>query len=314
MKRSIADSLADLEARVGPIDEFVAKELGYRPVQPCESTSAPSRSTRSGSRSTTSSAARASSSATRPASARAGSTPPSSAGRSRTAASRSSPPRSPNLYADMYRDMTDIGMKFLEPPRILATNTEPQHAARRQGQGQLKTGDAKEHNALLIEWRTEPNSRSVRHGVHQLFADADGQGRGHRAPPLPAWHYRTNAVVISTSHNAGGQKRLRAQGQGPWRTARLRPRSDPQGQRRVLFLGNLRQAAGRDGPVRRDRHGDGGRKAEDLGEAIAKRRRADAAGGGRHAGEGRAVYPPRALLSPASTTTRRRWPVDRESL
>jgi hypothetical protein len=68
-----------------------------------------------------------------------------------------------------------------------------------------------------------------------------------------------STMIFDESHNARWPGE-RAQAARACRgTARVRPRSG-EGQRRVLFVGDLRQAAGRDGPVCRDRHGDGGRQ------------------------------------------------------
>lgn len=120
----------------------------------------------------------------------------------------------PNLYRDMFRDLTDIGITDVlkgEKPRILATNAAL-NLPLEDGNGVvLKTGDAKSHNKHLGEvvrdmrkhydmvfttynqTQTQKGEETARRGfLQQLSAQPGGI-----------------VIILDEAHNAGGQKQTR---------------------------------------------------------------------------------------------------------
>lgn len=118
----------------------------------------------------------------------------------------------PNLYGDMYRDLQDIGISddFLDgPPRILATNAAANVPLTDDGSVVLRTGDAKQHNAHLQS--LDPSNFAQHYDMvftnYSQMQTVRGDTTARRdflSRIIP------NAVLIfDESHNAGGQDQSR---------------------------------------------------------------------------------------------------------
>lgn len=112
----------------------------------------------------------------------------------------------PNLYADMYRDMNDVGIpKMLgRPVDILMTNAAEKVPLNEDGSEELKTGPATKHNAILN--RVADGDRA---GVDVLFTTyAQMQSfKGEITPRQRAIERLASGsiIIFDESHNAGGQ-------------------------------------------------------------------------------------------------------------
>jgi predicted RNA methylase len=110
---------------------------------------------------------------------------------------------SPNLYADIYRDMKAIGMTD-EPPRILATNADLDMPLE-EGGATLKNGQLKEHDRVL---GSVSGKEAFQKHFDMVFTNysqmqtVKGEDTGRRAfLKAIAPH---SVVIMDESHNAGG--------------------------------------------------------------------------------------------------------------
>lgn len=112
----------------------------------------------------------------------------------------------PNLYADMYRDMNDVGIpKMLgRPVDILMTNAAEKVPLNEDGSDELKTGPAAKHNAVL-----ERVADGDREGVDVLFTTYSQMQsmKGEWTPRQRAIQRLApgSIIIFDESHNAGGQ-------------------------------------------------------------------------------------------------------------
>ncbi len=107
----------------------------------------------------------------------------------------------PNLYGDMYRDFSNIGMPEISN-RILMTNAGARISLTEDGSKFLKTESSSKHNALL---RDIANAGELPSGYDMLFTtydqlSAQGSVRRDALESL----VRGGMVVMDESHNAGG--------------------------------------------------------------------------------------------------------------
>lgn len=118
----------------------------------------------------------------------------------------------PNLYADMYRDLDDIGISdgFLDDePRILTTNSGLKLPLSEDGKVKIGTGDGKSHNALLNRL-TDPDE--LRKSYDMVFTNysqlqtVKGEDTVRRSFLNKLANSGDGIVLIlDESHNAGGQ-------------------------------------------------------------------------------------------------------------
>lgn len=112
----------------------------------------------------------------------------------------------PNLYADMYRDMNDIGIPEMlgKPVDILMTNASEKVPLNEDGTEVLKTGSAASHNQLLN--RVADGDRD---NVDVLFTTYSQMQaiRGEWTPRQRAIARLApgSILIFDESHNAGGQ-------------------------------------------------------------------------------------------------------------
>lgn len=104
------------------------------------------------------------------------------------------------LYKDIYRDLTDIGQEDIRP---LMTNAATSVALDDEGNARLKTKDAKTHNAMLAGL-AETGSLGDYNIVFSTYSQMQGApGAGRRAFGLSL--AGRAVVIVDESHNAGGQ-------------------------------------------------------------------------------------------------------------
>ncbi|MFO7189934.1 MAG: PLxRFG domain-containing protein [Pseudomonadota bacterium] len=200
MRTAVRDSLVALEDRVGSIDEFVAQELGYDPAEIGKYFSAEQVDAlglaldqmKSGKGfiigdQTGIGKGRV------------------VAGVIRYALRNGYIPvfvtEKPNLYADMYRDLTDIGQKEIRP---LMTNGGETVPLDEEGKNVLKTPASMKHNADLMKMAADADL-----GAYNMIFTTYNQMQTHRGKRtarmdlLEAFAPRA-IVIFDESHNAGG--------------------------------------------------------------------------------------------------------------
>lgn len=112
----------------------------------------------------------------------------------------------PNLYADMYRDMNDIGIPAMlgRPVNILMTNSNEKVPLNEDGTEILKSGSPAAHNALLNRV-----AGGEREGVDVLFTTYSQMQavKGEWTPRQMAISQLApgSILIFDESHNAGGQ-------------------------------------------------------------------------------------------------------------
>jgi len=107
----------------------------------------------------------------------------------------------PNLYADMYRDLSDIGMSDFRP---LMTNSGEKVPLDDEGRKTLKTSDGKAHAALLRDLM-EKGSLSGYDGIFTTYNQMQTvQGKGTVRQEFLRAFARDGFVIFDESHNAGG--------------------------------------------------------------------------------------------------------------
>lgn len=212
MRRSIADSLAALSKRVGDIDDYVANELGYKKAELEDYFGAEQ----------VDALALAIDNINRGKGFIIGDQTGIGKGRVNAAIIRWAiknnripifVTKGPTLYADMYRDLQDIGISdgFLKgEPRILATNTGLKLPLNDAGTVTISNGDSKNHAALMgsvlnpDEFRKKYDMVFTTYAQMQTVAGEDTARRQFIKTLAP------NAVAIfDESHEAGGQKQGR---------------------------------------------------------------------------------------------------------
>jgi predicted RNA methylase len=157
-------------------------------------------------------------------------------------------------------------------PRILMTNASSACRSTTRAREVLKTGDVKEHNALLNDLAaagrsaTTTSSRRPTARCRPSGARArSGSGSSRRSPRTPSW-------LWTKPQRRRPEEDVQASEGRPSRRAPTAPSSRARsstGEGRLLLVGDLRQAPGHDGPLPQDRHAAGGRSNEDeLAEAI----------------------------------------------
>lgn len=116
----------------------------------------------------------------------------------------------PNLYGDMYRDLTDIELADMlgREPRFLMTNAGEDVPLDEEGKVRLKTPAAKAHNAMLAnlpgsakEFLKDYDAVFTNYSQMQTVAGEDTARRAFLARIAPE-----AVVIFDESHNAGGQK------------------------------------------------------------------------------------------------------------
>lgn len=216
MQTAVTESLARLEERVGNLDEFVAKELGYTPADLAEAFAAEQ----------VDALALALDNLKNRKGFIIGDQTGIGKGRVNAAIIRWAikndripvfVTEKPNLYKDMYRDLADIGVtEFLgHAPRILATNATANVPLTDDNKVVLRTGDAKGHNQHLATLDKE-NLRQHYEVVFTTYSQMQTVAGGDTARRAFLGRIAPNAVLIfDESHNAGGQgaKTKTAQGQ-----------------------------------------------------------------------------------------------------
>lgn len=108
----------------------------------------------------------------------------------------------PNLYADMWRDMTDIGIPEMlgRAPVVLPTNAGLSMALDEDGVHKIKTGTTKAHDAYMRENVDQADMIFTTYTQMQTRAGDSPERRQIIQSQIP------NAVLIfDESHNAGGQ-------------------------------------------------------------------------------------------------------------
>lgn len=124
----------------------------------------------------------------------------------------------PNLYQDMYRDMTAIGMNdgsFLDGPvRILATNSGPDIEL--GGGHSIKTGNTKSHGELLSSFID--GSKKLEDSFDVVFTTYDQLNAVDKKDTIRRnfiWSIAPKSILIlDESHNAGGTQSERGKKQG----------------------------------------------------------------------------------------------------
>lgn len=202
MKESIADSLKDLEKRVGPIDEFVGKELGYSPDKLADYFGAEQ----------IDAIGLAIDNLNKGKGFIIGDQTGIGKGRVNAAIIKWALRKGripifttmmPDLYADIFRDMRDIGM---EPPRILATNNGMTLPLDDAGSVVLKTGDSKKHNSLLARM-SDPDEFKKNYDMvvttYNQMQTIKGESTERRR--FLQGIIGSSTILFDESHNAGGQ-------------------------------------------------------------------------------------------------------------
>lgn len=120
----------------------------------------------------------------------------------------------PNLYGDMYRDLTDIGIKQMlgREPQILMTNAAQRIPLDEEGRVTLKTPEARKHNAALMEMAGE---NSI--GEHDVVFTTYSQMQTNKGNITPRMKFleaiaQGGIVVFDESHNAGGSTQQAVRG------------------------------------------------------------------------------------------------------
>ncbi len=128
----------------------------------------------------------------------------------------------PNLYADMYRDLHDIGISdgFLDgEPRILATNAGLKLPLDQAGKVKIATGDSRAHNALLGRLSDPDELRKHYDMVFTNYSQMQtlkGEDTARRQFLQRLANSADGIVLIfDESHNAGGQKLARQSSDAP---------------------------------------------------------------------------------------------------
>jgi len=202
LRTALQDALANLQREVGPLDAYVAKELGYKPEELGNYFGAEQ----------VDALAAAIYQFSRGSAAIIGDQTGIGKGRVvagliRWALRNAMTPifvtEKPNLYADIYRDLTDIGQRDVRPFMTNAGEAVPLDEA---GHVVLKTAGSKQHNQMLeLMAGTEKlvSQFNMIFTTYNQMQTVKGQETG-RMKFLRA--IAPNAVVITDeSHNAGGQ-------------------------------------------------------------------------------------------------------------
>jgi hypothetical protein len=112
----------------------------------------------------------------------------------------------PNLYADMYRDLSDIGIQKMlgREPRILATNADLDFALDEAGTYRLETGGSKKHNELLrdLAGTGSIGDFDIVFTTYNQMQTVKGEGTDRQAF-LDAVS-PSAVLILDESHNAGG--------------------------------------------------------------------------------------------------------------
>jgi hypothetical protein len=206
MKKSIADSLAGLEQKVGPIDDFVAKELGYDKddledyfgAEQVDALGLAIDNLNKGKGFII------------------GDQTGIGKGRVNAAIIKWAMRKGripvfttmmPDLYADMVRDMTDIGM---DVPRILATNNGLSMTLDEAGKHWLRTGDSKKHAGLLNSLRDPEEFKKKYDVVFTTYAQMQTlKGENTERRRFLSGIMPSATIIFDESHNAGGQVKER---------------------------------------------------------------------------------------------------------
>lgn len=107
----------------------------------------------------------------------------------------------PNLYADMYRDLSDIGMADFRP---LMTNAGEKVPLDDDGRKTLKTADGKGHAALLRELMDKGRLEGY-DGIFTTYNQMQTvQGKSTVRQEFLRAFARDGFVIFDESHNAGG--------------------------------------------------------------------------------------------------------------
>lgn len=205
MRSAIADSLSALVDRVGPLDEYVARELGYEPSSIGKYFSGEQ----------VDALALALDQMQRGAGFIIGDQTGVGKGRVvagviRYALKNGHTPifvtEKPNLYADMYRDLTDIGMQDIRP---LMTNAGEKVPLDDDGKVVLKTPAGKAHSQALEEMASTGDL-----GAHNIVFTTYSQMQTLKGAETSRMAFlraiAPNAIVIfDESHNAGGNDSAR---------------------------------------------------------------------------------------------------------
>jgi len=206
MKKSIADALAGLEKRVGPVDDFVAKELGYDKAELEKYFGAEQ----------VDALGLAIDNLNQGKGFIIGDQTGIGKGRVNAAIIKWAMRKGrvpvfvtekPGLYADMFRDMTDIGMA---PPRILATNAGLSMPLDDAGQHWIKTADSGKHNALMLGLKDPEKFRErfdlvfTNYSQMQTLKGENTDRRRFMSMIIPQ-----STIIFDESHNAGGQAKER---------------------------------------------------------------------------------------------------------
>lgn len=217
MRRSIADSLDSLSKKVGDIDDYVANELGYKKHELQDYFGAEQ----------VDALALAIDNIKRGKGFIIGDQTGIGKGRVNAAIIRWAirndrvpifVTEKPNLYADMYCDLDDVGISdFLDrAPRILATNTGLKLPLNDEGSAKISNGDAKAHNDVLAknsdpaEFAKNYDMVFTNYSQMQTVKEADTQRRQFLKSLVP-----NGVVIFDESHNAGGQKAARQSDNAP---------------------------------------------------------------------------------------------------
>jgi hypothetical protein len=206
MLTAVQDSLRALEQRVGRVDEYVARELGYAPADVGKYFSAEQ----------IDALALALDQMSRNAGFIIGDQTGIGKGRVvagviRYAMRNGMVPmfvtEKPNLYADMYRDLTDIGVKDIRP---IMTNSGEKVPLDDEGNVVLKSKSAAQHNAMLQKMADSASLGDDHNVVFTTYSQMQtlkGQFT-QRMNFLQA--LAPNAIIIlDESHNAGGNDSAR---------------------------------------------------------------------------------------------------------
>ena len=212
MRRSTAQALDGLEDRVGPVDQFVGKELGYNSNELPTYFSAEQ----------IDALGLAIDNIKRGRGFIIGDQTGIGKGRVNAAIIRWAikngripifVTEKPGLYADMYRDLNDIGIKDMldAGPRILATNADLKLPLEDGGDAAIATEKASKHNALLQKMAVGPEDffKSydmvfTNYSQMQTWGGEDTQRRAFLERIAPH-----SVLIFDESHNAGGQKGAR---------------------------------------------------------------------------------------------------------
>lgn len=209
MRRAIEESLAALEKRVGPVDEFVSKELGYNKHELADYFGAEQ----------IDALGLALDNIKRGKGFIIGDQTGIGKGRVNAAIIRWAihhgripvfVTEKPNLYADMYRDLTDIGIQnYLgREPRFLPTNTNLVLPLDEEGNVKIATGDATKQGALMSKWAGAPAGAFLK--AHDAVFTNYSQMQTVQGKDTPRRNFLRSiapqsVLIFDESHNAGGQ-------------------------------------------------------------------------------------------------------------